>query len=162
MPPKTCGSAPSGSRFYQAPAAIGWSISRPDLGGAGCASTRKAWCGRQAGGRHIRAATVAVPRAGRVLEAGGVQLEDLSQRVTLTPEQVSSPLACLPYDLRHVCVSFWLSSRVSLAETARRAGQSIAMLQRYYAKVLDGQEERMNELLDRGFAEHEEDENRTS
>ncbi|GAA2383431.1 hypothetical protein GCM10010420_01860 [Streptomyces glaucosporus] len=36
----------------------------------------------------------------------------------------------------------------------RRAGQSIAVPQRYCAKVLDGQEERMNELIDRGFAEH--------
>jgi hypothetical protein len=51
-------------------------------------------------------------------------------------------------------VSFWLRSGVSLAETARRAGQSIAVLQRYYAKVLDGEESRMNDLIDRGFAEH--------
>ncbi|MFJ4949677.1 hypothetical protein [Streptomyces sp. NPDC088760] len=44
---------------------------------------------------------------------------------------------------------------VSLAETARRAGQSVAVLQRYYAKVLDGEEDRMNALIDQGLAEDE-------
>jgi hypothetical protein len=95
----------------------------------------------------------------RSQEYGAIWKE--ARKAALTPEQVASPLARIPYDLRHACVSFWLSSGVSLAETARRAGQSIAVLQRYYAKVLDGQEERMNELIDRGFAEHEEDENHT-
>jgi integrase len=69
--------------------------------------------------------------------------------------QVASPLAAIPYDLRHACVSFWLRSGVSLAKTARRAGQSIAVLQRYYAKVLDGEEDRMNTLIELGLAEHE-------
>ncbi|MCX4549465.1 site-specific integrase [Streptomyces sp. NBC_01500] len=78
--------------------------------------------------------------------------------LALTPAQVTSPLARIPYDLRHACVSFWLRSGVSLAETARRAGQSIAVLQRYYAKVLDGEEERMNELIDQGFADQARDE----
>ncbi|WP_330166898.1 tyrosine-type recombinase/integrase [Streptomyces sp. HB2AG] len=80
-----------------------------------------------------------------------------ARRRALSPGQVASPLALIPYDLRHACVSFWLRSGVSLAETARRAGQSIAVLQRYYAKVLDGEEARMNELIDRGFAEQDGD-----
>jgi hypothetical protein len=69
--------------------------------------------------------------------------------------QVASPLAAIPYDLRHACVSFWLRSGVSLAETARRTGRSVAVLQRYYAKVLDGEEDRMNALIEQGLAEHE-------
>ncbi|MFJ2645960.1 tyrosine-type recombinase/integrase [Streptomyces sp. NPDC087420] len=81
-----------------------------------------------------------------------------ARRIALTPAQVASPLAFIPYDLRHACVSFWLRSGVSLAETARRAGQSIAVLQRYYAKVLDGEEDRMNDLIDQGFADQAEDE----
>ncbi|WP_411092189.1 hypothetical protein [Streptomyces sp. 049-1] len=68
---------------------------------------------------------------------------------------MASPLAAIPYDLRHACVSFWLRSGVSLAETARRAGQSVAVPQRYYAKVLDGEEAKMNALIERGLAEHE-------
>ncbi|WP_202516345.1 hypothetical protein [Streptomyces sp. SID161] len=78
-----------------------------------------------------------------------------ARRKALTQAQVASSLAAIPYDLRHACVSFWLRSGVSLAETARRAGQSVAVLQRYYAKVLDGEEDRMNALIDQGLAEDE-------
>jgi integrase len=78
-----------------------------------------------------------------------------ARRKALTPAQASSPLAVIPYDLRHACVSFWLRSGVSLAETARRAGQSVAALQRYYAEVLDGEEAKMNALIEQGLAEHE-------
>ncbi|MFJ5607941.1 tyrosine-type recombinase/integrase [Streptomyces sp. NPDC093221] len=108
--------------------------------------------GVSADGRMFRAA-----RGGpvRSQEYGAVWKE--ARRRALTPAQVASPLASIPYDLRHACVSFWLRSGVSLAETARRAGQSIAVLQRFYAKVLDGEEERMNDLIDQGFAEHDED-----
>ncbi|MFD8071607.1 tyrosine-type recombinase/integrase [Streptomyces sp. NPDC059718] len=94
----------------------------------------------------------------RSQEYGAVWKE--ARTCALTPAQVASPLALIPYDLRHACVSFWLRSGVSLAETARRAGQSIAVLQRYYAKVLDGEEERMNELIDKGFAEQTRDDHK--
>ncbi|MFD7436905.1 hypothetical protein [Streptomyces sp. NPDC059861] len=70
----------------------------------------------------------------------------------MTAAQEASPLAAIPYDLRHACVSFWLRSGVSLAETARRADQSVAVLQCYYAKVLDGEEARMNALIEQGLA----------
>ncbi|MFD5430078.1 hypothetical protein [Streptomyces sp. NPDC127084] len=80
-----------------------------------------------------------------------------ARKKALTAAQVASPLVSIPYDLCHACVSFWLRSGVSLAETARRAGQSIAVLQRYYAKVLDGEEARMNELIDQGLAEQEDE-----
>ncbi|WP_461013737.1 tyrosine-type recombinase/integrase [Streptomyces daliensis] len=96
----------------------------------------------------------------RSQEYGAVWKE--ARKRALTPEQAASPLAQIPYDLRHACVSFWLRSGVSLAEVARRAGQSIAVLQRYYAKVLDGEEARMNELIDQGFAEQEESDERAS
>ncbi|MFI5978647.1 hypothetical protein [Streptomyces sp. NPDC051452] len=78
-----------------------------------------------------------------------------TRRKALTPAQVASPLTAIPYGLRHASVSFWLRSGVSLAETARRAGQSVAVLQRYYAKVLDGEEAKMNALIEQGLAEHE-------
>ncbi|WP_338671595.1 site-specific integrase [Streptomyces sp. SCSIO 30461] len=91
----------------------------------------------------------------RSQEYGAVWKE--ARKKALTAAQVASPLAAIPYDLRHACVSFWLRSGVSLAETARRAGQSVAVLQRYYAKVLDGEEARMNELIDQGLAEQEDE-----
>ncbi|TKT01662.1 tyrosine-type recombinase/integrase [Streptomyces lasalocidi] len=89
----------------------------------------------------------------RSQEYGSVWKE--ARRKAFTPAQVASPLAAIPYDLRHACVSFWLRSGVSLAETARRAGQSVAVLQRYYAKALDGEEATINALIERGLAEHE-------
>jgi site-specific recombinase XerD len=105
--------------------------------------------GVSADGRLFRAA-----RGGPVRSQEYSSVWKEARRRALTPAQVASPLAAVPYDLRHACVSFWLRSGVSLAETARRAGQSIAVLQRFYAKVLDGEETRMNELIEKGFAEH--------
>ncbi|MEU6588283.1 hypothetical protein ABZ923_03455 [Streptomyces sp. NPDC046881] len=53
-----------------------------------------------------------------------------------------------PYDLRHAGVSFWLSSGVDAMECARRAGHSIAVLHKVYAKVLDQTRERANSRID--------------
>jgi hypothetical protein len=36
-----------------------------------------------------------------------------ARRLALTPEQVASPLAARPYDLRHAAVSLWLNGGVS-------------------------------------------------
>ncbi|GHD33114.1 hypothetical protein GCM10010313_78280 [Streptomyces violarus] len=52
----------------------------------------------------------------------------------LTESEAASPLADVPYSLRHAGVSLWLESGVSPAEVARRAGHSIAVLFRFYAK----------------------------
>jgi integrase len=43
----------------------------------------------------------------------------------LTPEQVASPLARRPYDLRHAAVSLWLNAGVPATEVAERAGHSV-------------------------------------
>lgn len=67
-----------------------------------------------------------------------------ARRAVLTPAQVASPLAKRPYDLRHACVSFWLNSGVAPTEVARRAGQSVQVLLRVYAKCLDGMVEQDN------------------
>ena len=40
----------------------------------------------------------------------------------LTPEQVASPMAARPYDLRHGAVSLWLNGGVAVTEVADRAG----------------------------------------
>ncbi|WP_327422404.1 hypothetical protein OG763_20450 [Streptomyces sp. NBC_01230] len=56
----------------------------------------------------------------------------------LTPAQRSSSLAKRPYDLRHTAVSTWLSSGVEPQVVAQRAGHSVAVLFRVYAKCLDG------------------------
>ncbi|WP_244321092.1 hypothetical protein [Streptomyces melanosporofaciens] len=56
----------------------------------------------------------------------------------LTPTERTSGLAKRPHELRHAGISFWLYSGVDPAECARRAGQSIEVLFRHYAKFLDG------------------------
>lgn len=61
-----------------------------------------------------------------------------ARKYVLTRMEPTSGLAKRPYDLRHADISFWLYSAVDPAECARRAGQSIEVLFRRYAKFLDG------------------------
>jgi integrase len=59
----------------------------------------------------------------------------------LTPAEFESVLAKRPYDLRHAAVSTWLGSGVEPQLVAERAGHSVAVLSRMYAKFLkDGDE----------------------
>jgi integrase len=70
-----------------------------------------------------------------------------ARRLALTPEQVASPLAARPYDLRHAAVSLWLNAGVPVTEVAKRAGHSVDVLLRVYAKCLDGQQARANRKI---------------
>ncbi|RKN09396.1 tyrosine-type recombinase/integrase [Streptomyces radicis] len=69
----------------------------------------------------------------------------------LPPEQVASPLAGRPYDLRHSALSTWLNAGVDPTEVAERAGNSVEVLFARYAKCLFGRHEvanrRIEELL---------------
>lgn len=65
------------------------------------------------------------PQFARILRA---------RKYVLTRAELASGLAKRPYDLRHTEISFWLYSGVDPAECARRAGQSIEVLFRHYAK----------------------------
>jgi integrase len=62
----------------------------------------------------------------------------------LTPRHVASPLARRPYDLRHACVSLWLNAGVPAPEVAERAGHSVDVLLKVYAKCIDGQAASVN------------------
>ncbi|HZL65922.1 MAG TPA: tyrosine-type recombinase/integrase [Candidatus Limnocylindrales bacterium] len=66
----------------------------------------------------------------------------------LTPAQVASPLAGRPYDLRHAAVSLWLNAGVPATEVAERAGHSVEVLLRVYAKCLDDGEAVANKRID--------------
>ncbi|MGY1453194.1 tyrosine-type recombinase/integrase [Streptomyces sp. SS8] len=76
-----------------------------------------------------------------------------ARKLGLVPEQAASVLAAKPYDLRHACVSQWLNSGVPAPEVAVRAGHSVEVLLKIYAKCIDGQEEEMNERIMRGLGE---------
>lgn len=100
---------------------------------------------------HIDAYGVA--KDGRLFrsERGGVvastALSDVwaaARPLALTPDQVASPLAGRPYDLRHAAVSLWLNGGVSPPDMAERAGHGVDVLLRVYAKCLGGGEEVAN------------------
>lgn len=71
----------------------------------------------------------------------------------LTPSEVKSDLAGVPYSLRHAGVSLWIKSGVDPAEVAARAGHSIAVLYRFYAKILKGGQQQSNRLIARALDE---------
>jgi hypothetical protein len=64
-------------------------------------------------------------------------------------------MAARPYDLRHAGVSQWLNSGVPALEVAARAGHSVDVLLKIYAKCIDGQEAEMNERILQGLGEEE-------
>ncbi|MER5730385.1 hypothetical protein ABT084_18975 [Streptomyces sp. NPDC002138] len=70
-----------------------------------------------------------------------------------TPNGLSTRLAKRPYDLRLAGISFWIHSGVDPAECARRAGQSIEVLFRHYAKFLGGVQEHSDRLIDESMKE---------
>lgn len=71
--------------------------------------------------------------------------------LALTPQQVASPLAGTPYDLRHAALSTWLNGGVDATDVAERAGNSVEVLLKRYAKCLDGHQDRNNRLIERAL-----------
>lgn len=69
------------------------------------------------------------------------------------PDRTRSGPAKRPSDLRHAEISFRLYSGVDPAECARRAGQSIEVLFRRYAKFLEGVREKVNRLIEQSMKE---------
>ncbi|GAA2782077.1 tyrosine-type recombinase/integrase [Nonomuraea dietziae] len=76
-----------------------------------------------------------------------------ARALAFTEAQVNSPLAARPYDLRHAALSLWLNAGVPAAEVALRAGNSVEILNRVYAKCLDGQRETINGKINNALEE---------
>lgn len=74
-----------------------------------------------------------------------------ARRFALTPRQVASPLAGTAYDLRHAALSTWLNGGVDPTDVAERAGNSVDVLMKRYAKCLDGRQERNNQLIQKAL-----------
>jgi integrase len=66
----------------------------------------------------------------------------------LSPERVDSPLARRPYDLRHAAVSLWLNSGVPATDVAARAGHSVDVRLKVYAKCIEDQKDMINSRID--------------
>ncbi|WP_324615780.1 hypothetical protein [Streptomyces sp. NRRL S-118] len=80
-----------------------------------------------------------------------------AREAVLLPHEIDTPLAEVPYGLRAAGVSLWLESGVSPAEVARRAGPSIAVLFRFYAKAIHRAQERSNQQIQRALEAAEEE-----
>ncbi|MEU6707330.1 tyrosine-type recombinase/integrase [Streptomyces wuyuanensis] len=93
-------------------------------------------------------------QAGNYVEAAAYGITwSRAREYVLTRTELAAGLAKRPYDLRHAGISFWLHSGVDPAECARRAGRSIHVLFKYYAKFLDGVQEQANRLIEQSMEE---------
>lgn len=73
-------------------------------------------------------------RGGLVQDTGYGEVWAEVRLRALPPAQRSSSLAKRPFDLRHAAASTWLSSGVEPQVVAQRAGHSVDVLFRVYAK----------------------------
>ncbi|MQY06491.1 tyrosine-type recombinase/integrase [Actinomadura macrotermitis] len=80
------------------------------------------------------------------------QIWKRARLLALTPDQVGSPLAARPYDLRHAAVSLWLNAGVHAPEAAERAGHGVDVMLRVYAKCIDGQRDVANQRIEDALA----------
>jgi integrase len=88
------------------------------------------------------------PKGGVVSSSTYYRVWDDARQYALTPSQVASPLAGRPYDLRHAAVSLWLNGGVPATEVAARAGHSVDVLLKVYAKCIDGQRDTVNKTIE--------------
>lgn len=94
-------------------------------------------------GRIFRAA-----RGGYLPEADYGRVWKAARVRVFTPEQVASPLAARPYDLRHAAVTLWLNAGVPAPEVAARVGHGVEVLLRVYAGCIDGEESVVNSRIE--------------
>ncbi|WNV82163.1 integrase [Umezawaea sp. Da 62-37] len=88
------------------------------------------------------------PNGGVVSSSTYYRVWDDARQYALMPAQAASPLAGRPYDLRHAAVSLWLNGGVPATEVAERAGHSVDVLLKVYAKCIDGQRETVNNTIE--------------
>ncbi len=83
-------------------------------------------------------------RGGLLQESGYGKVWARARAAVLAPEDYESALAKRPYDLRLACLSTWLSSGVAPQTVAKRAGHSVAVLLRVYARFVKDTDETEN------------------
>jgi len=87
-------------------------------------------------------------RGGRLQPSAYWYVWSQARRLALPEDLAASPLAARPYDLRHAGVSLWLNAGVPATEVAARAGHSVDVLLKVYAKCIDGQGDVLNARID--------------
>jgi integrase len=93
-------------------------------------------------------------RGGLIQDTGYGEVWAEARTRALTPAEFDSVLAKRPYDLRHAAVSTWLSSGVEPQLVAERAGHSVAVLFRVYAKFLKDGDEAANAKISARLNDH--------
>jgi integrase len=93
------------------------------------------------------------PNGGVVSSSTYSRIWEDARAVALTPVDRKSPKLGRPYDLRHAAVSLWLNRSVPAPEVAERAGHSVDVLLRVYAKCLEGDREKINRYVLAAFDE---------
>ncbi|ARQ69156.1 tyrosine-type recombinase/integrase [Streptomyces marincola] len=83
-------------------------------------------------------------RGGLLQESGYGQVWAAARRSALRPEEAASGLAARPYDLRHAGLSAWLAAGVDPQTVTKRAGHSVAVLLRVYAKFVNDSDDAAN------------------
>jgi integrase len=74
-----------------------------------------------------------------------------ARAIVFTPDVWASPLAAVPYDLRHAALSTWLNAGIPPADVAAWAGHSVDVLLKIYAKCLDGGTQQLRNRMDRAL-----------
>ncbi|MFI1091828.1 tyrosine-type recombinase/integrase [Streptomyces sp. NPDC020917] len=101
-------------------------------------------------GRLFRAAG-----GGRVRSTEYTELWQAAREKVLSADEFETRLAEVPYSLRQAGVSLWIKAGVDPVEVARRAGHSVAVLFRFYAKILRGVQGHANEMISRALADQD-------
>jgi len=74
--------------------------------------------------------------------------------LSLTPEQLVTPLMKRPYDLRHSGVTWRLNCGIPAPEIAKWAGHSVEVLTRIYAKCVAGLDDVWISRMDSSLGNH--------
>ncbi|MFI8868533.1 tyrosine-type recombinase/integrase [Streptomyces sp. NPDC053707] len=101
-------------------------------------------------GRLFRAA-----RGGRLTSNEYSEVWSEARKTVLSEQELRTPLADVPYALRHAAISLWIKSGMDPVEAASRAGHSLAVLYRFYAKLLKGGSAAANRLVELGLRAEE-------
>jgi integrase len=89
------------------------------------------------------------PRPGRpVASSTYTRVWRNARKDAFAKAQLASPLAKVPYHLRHAAVSLWLNAGVPATQVAEWAGHSLHVLLKVYAKCIDGQEDAARQRIE--------------
>jgi len=98
--------------------------------------------GTASDGRLFRGA-----RGGPVPDHSYGRVWQKAREEVFTPAELRSPLAAVPYHLRHAAVSTWLNAGVDATQVAEWAGHSVNVLLKVYAKCVVGRDEIARKLI---------------